>query len=144
MWCKQSPDVVVVSDHVWGTVMWFSEMWRRASCGVSLLRCRSSDNVPGGPAAHTYQSLWSERVRGDRHGNPAAQTQRLFVLTAVTSRVSAFSVRLSFKPGRGTSGSVTCLETGAGLKCICLWCRTGSWMLLSSAQLNRTCSSRWT
>lgn len=46
------------------TALWsFSEMWRGASCRVSLLCCWSSDNITGGPAAHTHQSLWSERVR---------------------------------------------------------------------------------
>lgn len=41
----------------------FSEMWWGPSCWVSLLCSWPSDNIPGGPAAHTYQSLWFEWVR---------------------------------------------------------------------------------
>lgn len=38
-------------------------MWWGSSCGVSLLCSWSADNITGGPAAHTYQSLWFEWVR---------------------------------------------------------------------------------
>lgn len=55
-----------VSDEI---VIWFlfiyffPEMWWGTSCGVSLLCCWSPNNIAGGFAAHTYQSLWFEWVR---------------------------------------------------------------------------------
>lgn len=40
-----------------------SEMWWGSTCRVSLLCRWSSDNITGGPAAHTNQSLWFKWVR---------------------------------------------------------------------------------
>ncbi len=51
-----------------------SEMWWRASCGVSLFCCRSSDNISGGPAAHSDPSLWFERVSVISLAQPQRQT----------------------------------------------------------------------
>lgn len=63
-------------------VFWFwlfcclSEMRRFASSGVSILCSRPSDHVAGGPAAHTHQSLWPERVsRCDGTGRDACRSK---------------------------------------------------------------------
>ncbi|KAI3357333.1 hypothetical protein L3Q82_015489, partial [Scortum barcoo] len=50
----------------------------------------------------------NKRVRGDRRGN--ADTRRLFVPTAVTSRVSAVSVRLSVCPTRKRNFGISYLS----------------------------------
>lgn len=115
-------------------------MWRVTSCGVPLVCCWSSDNITWGPAAHSYQSLRFERVRGIATP-PAPPTIPLY--KTIMSYVS-ISFCLSLKPGSGLLGSATCLEIGTVLKCICLWHLTGIWMLRLSVRPNRTYSWRWT
>lgn len=60
MFCPTSQTFVVVI-HIPNPC--FSEVWRGSSGGISLFCSWSSDNIAGGSAAHTYQSLWSEWVR---------------------------------------------------------------------------------
>lgn len=102
-------------------------MWRVTSCGVPLVCCWSSDNITWGPAAHSYQSLRFERVRGIATPPPPRLyrcTRQLWVMSAfpfvsLSNQEADFWDQLPvWRSERCWSVSVSGIWLGSGC-CVC-------------------------